>query len=281
MQYQTHASPFHCVCRYFGRKSTVPRIYREMKHRETIVKMGIYNTRLHWSIVGGHNLSVIRAHVENVPDINFQCKTRLTALQTAVKLNNVEVVTLLLHNGANMMLLPLKSPSHNGVKCALLMALHHGQSHEGMQLVLLDVLFKTRRDEFDSASLSILAKISQYAMAYSTPRVFFAARQVEGALNVVKSSGYNPLMFTIVNVGYSEEEPENCSRVMHQVLEIVDKDSSMSWERYRCKKTGVSKSRHDGATALGMLIFDIVVDRTKRCQVTIWWHDQHFYLAGG
>jgi len=230
--------------------------------------MGVHDMRLSNSIVEGHNLSKITSHIDNIVNINFQCKARLTALHTTVTYSNVEVATLLLQRGADMMVAPLKTCVKNESECALLMVFKKGESHEDMQLLLLRHLFNTSRAKFDSVALKNIARVTQYAMLYSSTRVSFAAKQMMTKKVVVNSTGFNPFMFTIIQVGLFEENVAKCVKVLEQVLEIVDKDPTMSWQRYystKSTKKGVSESPYTGATALGMMVFRIVADRQKHC----------------
>ena len=160
--------------------------------------MGVYDTMLCKSIVDGDDLCQITSHMDKVVNINFQCKSRLTSLHTAVICNNVGVASLLLERGADMTVLSLKKTFEDEYECPLLMAFKQGESHEEMQLLLLRVLKNTSQDTFDSTALKPIARVTHYAMMYSTARIFFAAKQDDCQGPGVISAGYNPLMFTIV-----------------------------------------------------------------------------------
>jgi len=229
--------------------------------------MGVYETMLCKSIVDGDDLCQITCHMDKVVNINFQCKSRLTALHTAVMCNNVGVVSLLLERGADMTVSSLKKTSEDEYECPLLMAFQQGESHEEMQLLLLRVLKNTSRDTLNSTALRPIARVTHYAMMYSTARIFFAAKQDDCQQPGAYSAGYNPLMFTVVRVGRLEEDVDKCKNTMEKVLQIVDKDSGMLWQRFRpaqLERIGAAKHPHTGCTALGILAFEIMRDR-KRC----------------
>ena len=67
-------------------------------------------------------------------------------------------------------------------------------------------------------------------------------------------------------IGRLEEDVDKCKNNMEKVLKIVDKDSSMLWERFRpakLERIRVAKHVHTGCTALGILAFEIMDDRKK------------------
>jgi len=228
--------------------------------------MGKHDINLILSINLGLDLSEIKCRMDKVADINFQCNTRLTALHTAVMQNNLEVVSMLLERGADMTLLPLSKSWKNEIECPLLMAFKQGESHEEMQLLLLRALSGMRRDKFDRVALSNIKRVTQYAMMYSTVRVFLEAKQMSSEALVLNSAGFNPLMFTIIRVGLFGEDVVKCVKILDKVLEIVDKDSSMSWERFGTDPIQKnSRSVYTGATGLGMMVFHVIADRKKRC----------------
>jgi len=229
--------------------------------------MGVHDTKLNTSIVQGHALTEINTHVHKVANINFQCKARPTALYTAVVYNNVEAAALLLERGADMMVVPLKKCVKNESECALLMAFKQGESHEDMQLLLLRHLSNCNCDKFDSVALKNIARVAQYAMMYCSTRAFFAAEEMKIKMGVVKSTGFNPLMFTVIQVGLFEDNVATCVKIFEHILEIVDKDSTMLWQRYYStigKQQGALRP-YTGGTALGMLLFHVMADREKRC----------------
>jgi len=59
-----------------------------------------------------------------------------------------------------------------------------------------------------------------------------------------------------------------CAKILNNVLQIVDEDTTMAWQRYRAthnvKKPREKSSTITGCTALGMLAFQIMDDRTSR-----------------
>ena len=228
--------------------------------------MEVHDTRLRICIIAQRDISEITSHIDKIVNINYQCNTRFTSLHTAVVYNNVPVASLLLERGADMTVLPLKKTSKDDYECPLLMALKLGESHEEMQLLLLRVLKNTSRDKFHSTALKTIARVTHYAMMYSTERIFFATQHdCQGSGE--NSAGYHPLMFTLVRVGRLEEDVDKCKHIMEKVLKIVDKDSSMLWQRFRpvkLQRIGAAKHPHTGCTALGILAFEIMRDR-KRC----------------
>jgi len=227
--------------------------------------MEVHDTRLRICIIAQRDISEITSHIDKIVNINYQCNTRFTSLHTAVVYNNVPVASLLLERGADMTVLPLKKTFKDDYECPLLMALKLGESHEEMQLLLLRVLKNTSRDKFHSTALKTIARVTHYAMMYSTERIFFATQHdCQGSGE--NSAGYHPLMFTLVRVGRLEEDVDKCKHIMEKVLKIVDKDSSMLWQRFRpvkLQRIGAAKHPHTGCTALGILAFEIMRDRKK------------------
>ena len=134
--------------------------------------MEVHDTRLRVCIVEQRDISEITSHIDKIVNINYQCNTRFTSLHTAVVYNNVPAASLLLERGADMTVLPLKKTFKDDYECPLLMALKLGESHEEMQLLLLRVLKNTSRDKFDSTTLKTIARVTHYAMMYSTERIF-------------------------------------------------------------------------------------------------------------
>jgi len=238
--------------------------------------MGMNDTKLYHSIVQGHDLLQITAHIDKIVDINFQCKGRPTALHAAVVHNNAEVAALLLERGADMMMTPLKKCLHNVSDCILLKAFKQDESHEAMQFVLLRHLSNCNADEFDSAALKKIARVAQHAMLYCSKRVFFAAQELNSKMTVVNPTACSPLIFTIIHVGLYEENMDNTVKVLDRVLEILDTDSTMLWYRYLCPviaKMGAMPPSM-GSTGLGTLLFFVLKDRQKRCT------EYGEYLAG-
>jgi len=162
--------------------------------------MGIHDTRLRVAIEQ-HDLSLAQTHIDRILNVNFQCVARHTALHSAVVYNNVAVATLLLERGADMTIIPLKKTFRNEYECLLLMALKRGESHKEMQLLFLEALQHMNREGFDKVALANIARISQYAMMYSTPRDFLVTKHVKGQIIMRNSAGLTPVMFTVRRVG--------------------------------------------------------------------------------
>ena len=193
--------------------------------------MGVHDTKLNNLIVEGRDLAQISSHMNKIVNINFQCKARPTALYTAVIHNNVEVAALLLERGADMMIAPLKKCVKNESECTLLTAFKQAETHEDMQFLLLRYLSDCSRDKFDSVALKNIARVAQYAMLYCSQRVFFAAEEMKRKMIVFNPTGCSPLMFTIIQVGLYEENVDKYVKVLDRVVEILDKDSTMLWQR--------------------------------------------------
>ena len=238
--------------------------------------MGVHNMKLNTSIVEGHELSEIARHIDKVVNINFQCKARPTALHAAVLHNNVQVAALLLRRGADMMMPPLKKSARDESECTLLTAFKLAESHEKMQDLLLRHLSGCSREHLDSVSLKNIVRVAQYAMLYCSARVFFAAEEVKKKLLVVNPMWFNPLMYTIVQVGLYEENVDKCAMIFDRVVQILDRDSTMLWQRYYCLNVAKRGSlpAFTGGTALGMLLFYVLAGRQKRCT------EYAGYLAG-
>ena len=236
--------------------------------------MGVHDTKLKKSIVEGHTLSEITVHMDKIVNINFQCKARQTALHIAVMHNNVEVAALLLQRGADMMIVPLKKCYKRDYECTLLIAFTQAKLHEDMQLLLLRHISTVvanstdrGRDKFDRVALETIARVAQYAMLYSSTRVFFAVQEIRTKMVVVNSREFNPLMFAISRIGVYEENVEKIVKIHQRVVEILDKDSTMLWQRYH-HQNGTKKGTlltYTGGTALGLLLFYIQEGRQKRC----------------
>jgi len=229
--------------------------------------MEAYNTLL-YTAIKRHDLSLAQTQLRKNPNVNFQCPGHHTALHSAVVYNNVAAAVLLLEWGADMTIIPIKIAFQKEYECPLLMALKRGESHEGMQLLFLEALQRVNWAGFDRVALANIARISQYAMMYSTPRVFFATKQVIGDTIPRNSAGLTPLMFTLRRVGLYQDDMLKCTTILNNVLEIVDEDPMMAWERYRVTDNVGSPSETlfpiTGCTALGMLAFQIMNDRTMR-----------------
>jgi hypothetical protein len=227
--------------------------------------MGIHDARLCIAIQQ-HDLSLARTHIDRILNINFQCAARHTALHSAVVFNNVEVAALLLQRGADMTIVPLKKVC-NESECPLLLAFKKGESHEEMQLLFLETLAHMNWAGFDEAALANIARLSQYALMYSTPRVFFVTKEVNGQ-NVMNSAGLSPLMFVVRRTGLYEDNVVKCTEMLEKVLMVVDEDPAMAWQRYgvvyNMTKTNENLSAITGCTALGMLAFQIMDDRMDR-----------------
>jgi len=238
--------------------------------------MGVHDTKLYTSIVEGHDLAQISRHMNKIVNINFQCKARPTVLHTAVLHNNVQVTSLLLQRGADMMIAPLAKRFPNEFDCTLLMAFKQGESHEDMQFLLLRHLSECSRDQFGEMALKNIARVAQYAMMYCSTRVLFAAEEMKTKIIVVKPTDLTPLMFTIIQVGLHEENVDKCAKILDRVVEILDKDSTNIWQRYYCFNitNRGAMPPFTGGMALGMLLFFVLADRKKRCT----WYAA--YLAG-
>jgi len=221
--------------------------------------MGIHDTRLLVAIQD-RDVEAIEYEIRKLSNVNYQCQTRHTALHSAVLYNNVEAVRLLLERGANMMIIPFNKTYQNGHECPLLMAMMMGESCELLQLLFLRVLSETTALRSDPAALAVTAKLTQYAMMYTTPRVFFAAFEYDGVVKRVNPAGLTPLMCTLRGVGLYEKSAKKCARIMCNVLTIVDKCTEIGWERYNSKQTAECKN---GYTALGLLMFDVIADRMQ------------------
>jgi hypothetical protein len=229
--------------------------------------MGVNDTKFNTLITAAHDLAEITSHMNKIVDINFQCKARPTALHTAVFHNNVAVAALLLERGADMMIAPLKKCVKNESECTLLMAFKQNDSHEDMQLLLLRHLSDFSLDKMDGVVLKKIVRVAQCALLYSSKRVFFAAEELKMRMVVGEPSGFNPLMFTIMQVGLFEDDVAKCGKILDHVLEIVNEDSAMLWHRYYLPSANKKRKLplYTGGTALGMLLFHIGADRQKRC----------------
>jgi len=232
-----------------------------------IATMGVNDTKFNTLITAAHDLAEITSHMNKIVDINFQCKARPTALHTAVFHNNVAVAALLLERGADMMIAPLKKCVKNESECTLLMAFKQSDSHEDMQLLLLRHLSDFSLDKMDAVVLKKIVRVAQCALLYSSKRVFFAAEELKMRMVVGEPSGFNPLMFTIMQVGLFEDDVAKCGKILDHVLEIVNEDSAMLWHRYYLPSANKKRKLplYTGGTALGMLLFHIGADRQKRC----------------
>jgi len=230
--------------------------------------MGVIDTKFNTLITGAHDLVQITSQMKKIVDINFQCKERPTALHTAVIHNNVAVAALLLERGADMMIAPLKKNVRNESECTLLMAFKQSDSHEDMQLLLLRHLSDFSLDKIDGVVLKKIVRVAQCALLYSSKRVYFAAEELKMRMVVGEPSGFNPLMFTIMQVGLFEDDVAKCGKILDHVLEIVNEDSAMLWHRFYYIPTANKNKKvplYTGGTALGMLLFHIGANRQKRC----------------
>jgi len=228
--------------------------------------MGIHDTHLYASIVEGRELCEIAVYIDKVPNLNWQCRARPTVLHAAVMHNNVAATALLLQRGADMMITPIKRCATTGFECALIMAFKRDESYEDIKLLLLRHLATYNREHLDRAAVKNIARLDQYAMMCGSARVFWEAQGLRVKMLPVQSSGFNPLMSTIIQVGRFEEQVVQCEKIFTRVLAILDGEPTMLWHHYRfTKSNSPTFESFAGSTALGMLLFHVMPDRHKRC----------------
>jgi len=231
----------------------------------TLSEMGVYDTELAVAIEQ-NDVVAARLAIDNIVQINFQTIERRAALYLAVKHNNVAVAGMLLARKAKMNVMPRIAADKTICQSPMLAAFRLGESHEEMQLLFLHELKSVCHTWLSPSDRSILGNIRRYAMVYSTPRVFFAASGDIGATCVSHENGLNPLMFTLKKVAMLESNPVACTRIMRNVLQILNTCPAMAWERL-AEADDCGKLMHTaGSTALGMLVFEIMQYRRSTNQ---------------
>ena len=230
---------------------------------DTVSEMGVYDTELALAIEQ-NNVVAATVVIDKIVQINFQTNERRTALYLAVKHNNVTVASMLLARKAKMNVLPRIATQKTICQSPMLAAFRMGESHEKMQLLFLHELKSVGHTWLSQLDRSILGNIRRYAMLYSTPRVFFATSGEIGATCVSNENGLNPLMFTLKKVAMLESNPVTCTRIMRNVLQILNTCPAMAWERL-AEADDCGKLMHTaGSTALGMLVFEVMQYRRSR-----------------
>jgi len=226
--------------------------------------MGVYDTDLAVAIER-NDVAAARVAIDKIVHINFQTKRGRTALYLAAQQNNVVVASMLLSRKAKMNVLPRTATQKTICQSPILAAFRMGESHEEMQLLFLRELKSVAHTWLNQSDRSILGNIRRYAMVYSTPRVFFAASGDDtGALCVSNENGPSPLMFTLKTVAMFESDPATCTRVVRNVLQILNTCPAMAWERL-AEADECGKLKHTaGSTAVGMLVFEIMPYRRSQ-----------------
>jgi len=199
-------------------------------------------------------------------NVNYQSKTRNSALHSAVELNLVEIAGMLLKAGADMMTKPSLSNNVNQHEIPLWMAFKMGESRVEMQLLFLETIAAQQQEEMYANAMAVkeIAKILHMTMLCSTPFVFSKAMELFPNMKQTDMHGLTPLMYTLRQVSLYEQNSKKYTKRMQNVLEIVEAYPFMMWERYRCSNVGKGQKtvcKKEGSTALGMMLFETLVSR--------------------
>ena len=226
------------------------------------------------------NTRVARALVAKLADVHFQCLSRHSALHSAVLYGDVEVATLLLARGADMMLMPRNKTYENKHECPLMMALKMGVTRAEMQQLLIASVHRqlaggqqTRSSRaYSEQNLQKLGTVPHYAMLYSTPAVFSSAIACHSDANARNIDNMTPFMHTIREVANFEKDIDICTFRMRQVICQVDQYPEMLWARYN--RVNVQRGRpffseKVTSTGLGMVVFECINARCERMSIDV------------
>lgn len=236
---------------------------RERQHVDTLYEMGISDTQLAVAIVGRNSVETKRL-IDVISDIDFQTKKRCTALYTAVECNNIEAAAMLLERGASMNIMPKKRIFQNASECPILLALKMGESHEEMQLLLLEKLASVQSTWSSTKDMEILETIPLSAMLYSTPLVFFRATVESRGKELFSRRGQNVLMTTLKQVVLFSNDAAKCTKTLENVVQIVNEYPDMAWERLKKDEECGLLMHTKNSTALGMVVYQTTSVRESK-----------------
>ena len=199
-----------------------------------------------------------------IADIDSQTKQRCTALYTAVECNNLEAAVILLERGASINIMPKKRIYQDVSECPIMLALKMGESHEEMQLLLLDKLASVKSTFSSKKDNKILETIAHSVMLYSTPSVFFRATVESRGEDLYNKQGLNALMTTLRQVVLFANDATKCARTLENVLQMVNKYPAMAWECLKNDEECGMLVHTKGSTALGMLVYKTIPVRKMK-----------------
>jgi len=199
-------------------------------------------------------------------NVNYQTITRNTALHSAVRFNLVDVARMLLEAGADMMTMPRMLNTQNYREMPLWMAFKMGESRVEMQILFLETIAAHVTEPMYSNVVAKMEieKILHETMLYSTPLVFFRAKELFPDMKKTNMYGLTPLMYTLRRVSLYEQNRIKYTSQMEHVMKIVERYPLMLWERFSLvdvEKGIKTVCQKEGSTALGMLLFETIVSR--------------------
>jgi len=199
-------------------------------------------------------------HIDKKSSINHTTVQTQSALFRALKTRRLELVDLLLRNGAD----PFRSMHAEWVPILWCMSAYYSCIHvreheqEELQIKMIEYGFSNTRKNMDFFYEKRIEKCLHYSLAYCTANVSMLLYNYGANLALVDDHGYTPLHYAV-----SRFDNDNCSNTgwnMKAFIDRTDNDDSLWHLNTKCRKDQQRKyvCKQGGYTFFEFLLIDIL-----------------------